>query len=252
MVLGACEPETRRVLVLDLALSDPGALTGTATPWLRAGYDVDYRRFYPHPARADAADYRVLLLLCGRAPEAPSDALRPSDLALLADWVAAGGVLVLGYAGDGEGSLDRWTLNRWLDALGTGLAIDDSVVRGEVAAAPAGADPQPWVTPQNDGPVRGGGTVSFPAGRNHGLRAPSGAVLAGAAGAPVMAAARLGDGLLVVTSRHALAALGPELRTSTAPFLAVTDVERARIFLVALARWTRRPAEWARVPPTRR
>jgi len=80
VALAACQPETRRVLLLDLALSEPGALAGTAAPWLRAGYAVDYRRFYPHPSAADAGRYRVLLLLGGRAREGPSDALRPSDL----------------------------------------------------------------------------------------------------------------------------------------------------------------------------
>jgi len=166
--------------------------------------------------------------------------------------VARGGVLVLGYAVDGEGSPDRWTLNRWLEALGTSITIGDSVLRDTAPAPRAGVDPQPWVTPQGDGPVRGGGLLPFPAGRNHALSAPASALLAGAAGRPVMAGTRLGDGLIVVASRHALAALGPELRTSTAPFLGGQELERTRTFLVALARWTRRPAEWARLPPTRR
>lgn len=252
VIVGACQPETRRVLILDLALSEPGAVAGTAAPWQRAGYHVDYRRFYPHPTRADAGQYRVLLLLTGRTPEAPSDALRPSDLEQLATWVRDGGVLVAAYAGDGEGGFDRWMLNRWLAALHTGIAIGDSVLRDTTPAQRAGNDPQPWVTPRNDGPVRGGGLLSFPGGRNHALSAPPTAVLANAMGAPVLAAVRLGDGLLIVGSRHVLGALGPELRTSTAPFLAAAELERTRTFLVALARWTRRPAEWAQVPPTRR
>ena len=248
----ACQPETRRVLVLDLALSDPAVLNATAGPWRRAGYDVDYRRFYPHPTRRDAAAYRVLLLLAGRGPEAPSDALRPSDLEQMADWVRNGGVLILGYAGDGEGSLDRWMLNRWLGALGVAIAIGDSVLRDSMPAERAGTEPQPWVTPRSDGPVRGGGRLPFPGGRNHALSAPTAAVLASAAGVPVMAATRLGDGLIIVASRHALGALGAELRTSTAPFLPGPELARARTFLVAVARWSLRPAEWAHVPPARR
>jgi hypothetical protein len=77
-------------------------------------------------------------------------------------------------------------------------------------------------------------------------------VLAHAAGAPVMAGARLDDGLVIVASRHALGAMGAELRPSTAPFLGAPDLTRTRTFLTALARWTRRPAEWAHVPPARR
>jgi hypothetical protein len=52
----------------------------------------------------------------------------------------------------------------------------------------------------------------------------------------VVAASRTGDGLIVVTSRSFLAALGGR------------DDAGTRDFLVALARWTRRPAEWARIP----
>ena len=227
------------MLVLDLALSEPPAVAAVAAPWLRAGYQVDYRRFYPHPTRGDAAQYRVMVLLGGIAPEAPSDALRPSDLDQLTQWVQDGGVLIVGYAGDREGSLDRWMLNRWLDAIGTGIAIGDSVLRDSTL-------PQPWITPLKNGPVRGGGLLPFPAGRNHPLIAPAAAALAHAAGAPVMAAMRVGDGLMVVASRHALAALG----TPSLP--ADQYLLRTRTFLVALARWTLRPAEWAQVPPARR
>jgi len=75
------------------------------------------------------------------------------------------------------------------------------------------------------------------------LTAPAAAALAHAAGAPVMAAMRVGDGLIVVASRHALASLDA---SPVDQYLL-----RTRTFLVALARWTLRPAEWAQVPPTR-
>src|SRR2546425_11443111 len=57
----------------------------------------------PPLARTDLARYRVLIFLLGREPEAPSDALTTGDLALLNEWVRAGGVVVLGYDADGEG-----------------------------------------------------------------------------------------------------------------------------------------------------
>src|SRR2546421_4134857 len=43
-LLAACQPQARRVLLLDLALSDPVVLNGTARPWTDAGYEVQYRR----------------------------------------------------------------------------------------------------------------------------------------------------------------------------------------------------------------
>src|SRR5438552_17789450 len=52
-LIAACQPQARRLLLLDLALSDPVVLNGTARPWADAGYKVQYRRFYPHLTRAD-------------------------------------------------------------------------------------------------------------------------------------------------------------------------------------------------------
>src|SRR5207245_355227 len=140
--------------------------------------------FYPHLARTDLERYRVLLFLLGREPEAPSDALTAGDLALLTEWVLRGGVVVLGYDADGEGYLDRWTANRWLEFAGTGISI--------------------------------------------------------------------GDRLVVFISRHALGALRPQFRPTTAPVQQLDALERTDEFLHALARWTRRPAEWAHVPPAAR
>src|SRR5205807_4247302 len=64
---------------------------------------------------------------------------------------------------------------------------------------------------------------------------------------PVVAASRLGEGLVIVMSRHALSGLGTDTRASTVP--ALGDLSATRAFLLSVARWTRRPAEWARIPP---
>jgi hypothetical protein len=276
LMLAACQPQARRALVLDLALSDPLALDATAQPWQDAGYTVEYRRFYPHLTRADLGRYHVLLLLSGRAPERPSDALTAGDLALLSEWVHGGGVAVLGYAAAGEGSLDRWLINRWLAWEGAGIAIGEDLLRDTTPAQTAtGAyDPQPAVESVPSPPLRDVGAAPFPAGRNHALlvadpaqalarttatafvRPAGGPVRPGSppltrARAVVLAATRLRDGLVIVVSRHALSALGTDVRASTVPALGLDDLAAARTFLTALARWTRRPAEWARIPPSR-
>jgi len=94
--LAACQPQARRALLLDLTLSDPLVLESTAAPWHDAGYAVEYRRFYPHLTRRDLTRYRVLLLLGGREPEAPSDALTLGDIAILTEWMQRGGGVVPG------------------------------------------------------------------------------------------------------------------------------------------------------------
>src|SRR5437773_10051537 len=128
LLLCACQPQARRLLLLDLAVSEAGLLNSTVQPWRDEGYAVEYRRFYPHLARADLGRYRVLLFLLGREPEAPSDALTAGDLALLTEWVLRGGVVVLGYDADGEGHLDRWTATLWLEFAGTGISIGDRLL----------------------------------------------------------------------------------------------------------------------------
>src|SRR5258706_3312767 len=165
LCVAACQQQARRLLLVDPALPDPIVLDATAAPWHAVGYTVEYRRFYPHLTRQDLDRYRVLVLLGGREPETPSDALTLGDVAELTEWTRQGGVVVFGYAGDGEGFLDRWIMNRWLSAIGTGLVIGDFPLQD--TAAGAAAEPQPRVFPLPHSPVDNAGFEPFPAGRNH-------------------------------------------------------------------------------------
>lgn len=217
----ACQTEARRLLVVDLTLADPLTLEATAAPWHAAGYRVEYRRFYPHLTRQDLTRYRTVLVLAGREPETLSDALTIGDLAILSEWIRRDGVVVLGYTEEG-GALDRWIMNQWLAAQGTGIAI------GAGAAQLLDATPLPHSALDN------AGFAPFPAGRNYPLQIRDRSqTLARAGTTPLVAATRVQDGLIVVASRSLLASADADTR--------------ARDFLVALARWTRRPAEWANI-----
>jgi len=217
----ACQTESRRLLVLDLTLSDPLTLETTAAPWHAAGYRVEYRRFYPHLTRLDLVRYRTVLVLGGREPESPSDALTVGDLAILNEWVRRDAVVVLGYT-DGDGGLDRWVMNQWLAAAGAGIAVGTQSFE-----SPA--------TPMPHSALDNAGFEPFPAGRNRILTVRDRSqTLARAGGSALVAASRAGGGgLILVASRSLLSSIDADART--------------RDFLVALARWTRRPAEWATV-----
>ena len=227
LALAACRPTASRLLVLDYTLADPIDLQSTATPWHDAGYAVEYRRFFPHVTRDDLHRYHAVVLLGGLRPDAPSDALTTGDAVLLTEWIRGGGVVVLGYP---TSALDRWSMNRWLRSLGTGLVIGDPLA-GHVTGP---ATPIRRALPSVD-------VLPLDLGETYALsvRAPAQALArrrALARGAPqpaVVAATRVAAGLVVVTSRAALAA---------------GDTGGTRQFLEALARWTRRPAEWANVP----
>ncbi len=269
LLLAACQPQARRLLLLDLALSDPVALNGTARPWHDAGYTVEYRRYYPHLTRADLERYHAVVFLFGREPEGPSDALTVGDVAILNEWVGRGSVVVLGYAGDGEGFLDRWIANRWLASQGAGITIGDWVLEDTTVRTAASWRPEPWAEaqPVGDEPL-GSVYAPFPFDRNHVVvardksqllaatsrhafvRSPKGPTARPHAG--VAAAARIDDGLVVVLSRHALGGTDPQYRPTRTPFLPPQVLAETHDFLTALARWTRRPAEWAHVPPAAR
>src|SRR6266566_4048010 len=231
MLAAACQPEAHRLLLVDFTLADPLTLETTAAPWHDAGYRVEYRRFYPHLTRADLARYRTVVVLAGREPERTSDALTIGDLAILTEWIRRDGVVVLAYEPDlsatrEAGTLDRWIMNRWLAAQGSGITIGDDPV--DVPAVPL---------PSSS--LDNAGFAPFPAGRNHPLSVRNHSqMLARGTSNALVAASRVGDGLIVVASRNLLAAAREDPRT--------------RDFLVALARWTRRPAEWATVDAAER
>jgi hypothetical protein len=230
LLMAACQSEAGRLLLVDMTLADPLVLETTAAPWHAAGYRVEYRQFYPHLTRQDLARYRTVIVLGGREPEGLSEALTVGDLAILTEWMQAGAdhdrVVILGYAsappGRREaGTLDRWIMNRWLASQGAGIAIDTPVTDAPAVPLPRSA-------------LDNAGFAPFPAGRNHSLSIRDRSqMLARGTARPVVAASRVNHGLIVVASRSLLGTSGEDART--------------RDFLVALARWTRRPAEWASV-----
>src|SRR2546428_14015050 len=62
-LFAACQPQARRLLLLDLALSDPLALDATAQLWHDAGYTVAHRPLYPPLTRPGLAHHHPSLLL---------------------------------------------------------------------------------------------------------------------------------------------------------------------------------------------
>ena len=233
--LAGCRPAATRLLLLDYTLADPVDLQTIAAPWHDAGYTVEYRRFFPHLTREDLRRYHGVLLLGGLRPDAPSDAITTGDAVILTEWIRRGGVVVLGYP---ESALDRWTMNRWLEAMGTGLAISDSAPPdGRGAGTSLTVAPMRRALPNVDMLP-----VSLGESRPLRLMAPTQALARrrpakkGGAQPAVVAAARVAEGLVVVASRAALAA---------------DDTGGTQEFLETLARWTRRPAEWANVPAAR-
>ncbi len=257
-LITACQPQARRLLLLDEALTQGPELEATARPWQRAGYTVEYRRYYPHLTRDDLHRYRVVMILGGHRPKAATDALDLGDLAILTEWTLHGGVVVLGYPPGGSGTFDRWVMNRWLAWSGAGITIGDSPLQN---------GPATGARPVRTAGLRGTGFDAFPVSTSDpllvadeaqviartgegALDQPTGHERAARAGAAVVAASRVADGLVVVVSRPVLGALGGSAALDQG-VEAPSALGGTQAFLVALARWTRRPAEWARIPTAR-
>jgi hypothetical protein len=133
-------------------------------------------------------------------------------------------VVVLAYTSDRRtptGTLDRWIMNQWLASQGSGIAIGTEPVDAPAVPLPRSS-------------LDNAGFEPFPAGRNQTLQVKNASqILARAPGSAFVAATRVNAGLIVVAGRDLLTSAGDDPRT--------------RDYLVALARWTRRPAEWANV-----
>lgn len=249
--LAACQPQARRLLLLDEALTQAAELEAMAKPWRDAGYRVEYRRYYPHLTHADLDRYRTVMVLGGRRPASGSDALDVGDLSLMTEWTMRGGVVVLGYPPEGEGGFDRWLMNHWLAWNGAGITIRDVALRDAIRPAT-----RPRAQAVLNTGLRGIGFGSFPAGVNNALlvedpastlahvgpdasEPPPGFQSSTREDTPLVAASRVANGLVIVLSRSALGAAGQDDSSG---------VTGTRAFLLSLARWTRRPAEWSRIP----
>src|SRR5207249_2793621 len=140
---------------------------------------------------------------------------------ILNEWLGRGGVVVLGYAGDGEGYLDRWIANRWLESLGAGLAIGDRVLEDTATRRPAVALAQPWAEARRVGDEPLGSAFDpFPLDRNHVILARDrGAVLA-TASRQAFVRTPTGPATRAARRGHRHAAARPAGRPRTPPRLA--------------------------------
>ena len=114
-----------RLLVVDYAMAYPEVHAGMIRTFSEAGFDVDYRPYYPAMVERDARDYDAILLLGGGDP---GMSIQEVDLAI--NFVSRGKVLVLAMPSDGPygerrkvnpGVHDRYQFNEILARLNINL-----------------------------------------------------------------------------------------------------------------------------------
>ncbi len=116
---------TPRLLVIDYAMAYAAENTRVIRAFTEAGFDVDYRPYYPAMVERDAGSYDVILLLGGGDP---GMSIQEVDLAI--NFVSRGKVLVLAMPADGPygerrkvnpGVHDRYQFNEVLARLNINL-----------------------------------------------------------------------------------------------------------------------------------
>ena len=125
--LGRClEPEGNlRLLVVDYAMAYPEEHTELIRVLSEAGFDVDYRPWYPALVERDAETYDVIVLMGGGDP-----GMSVEEVDLAVNFVWRGKVLILAVPSDGPygdrrkanaGVHDRYQFNEVLSRLNIGL-----------------------------------------------------------------------------------------------------------------------------------
>lgn len=114
-----------RLLVVDYAMAYPVEHAGMIRAFSEAGFDVDYRPYYPAMVERDVRDYDAIVLLGGGDP---GMSIQEVDLAI--NFVSRGKVLVLAMPSDGPygerrkvnpGVHDRYQFNEVLARLNINL-----------------------------------------------------------------------------------------------------------------------------------
>ena len=125
--LGRCYEleENLRLLVVDYAMAYPEEHAGLIRVLSEAGFDVDYRPYYPALVESDTENYDVILLMGGGDP-----GMSVQEVDLVTNFVWSGKVLILAVPSDGPygdrrrvnpGTHDRYQFNEVLTRLNINL-----------------------------------------------------------------------------------------------------------------------------------
>jgi hypothetical protein len=154
----ATDPPDNAVLLLDFEMRDPIVWGYLIDGFEGLGYDVSYRRWFPHVTTADVAapsgstPYRWIVIAAGGSPGRSSEGMRPAAVEALAGQILeGGGVLLLtrhGWLDSVVGENEWFFFNRLLETANVPLRISRDALLGDVVLEEPGLPPlhqdQPW------------------------------------------------------------------------------------------------------------
>ncbi|MFH1437153.1 MAG: hypothetical protein ABIJ56_15705 [Pseudomonadota bacterium] len=130
-------PGLDRALLIDMDLLHHGAWIDVKDALDGAGITLDYRRFYPHIARADIEGegrYPLIIIAAGQAPGFAASRMSTDEIDEIAGYVTGGGVLLLmpqptrldSYYGEN----DWYIFNRVLEVVESSMRIERGSLLG--------------------------------------------------------------------------------------------------------------------------
>lgn len=126
-------PPGARALLLDLDLVSREGWVDLALALAEEDVQLEYRRAFPRLTAGDA-DYELVFVALGRAPDPAGAMLSDADVAAAVDYVAGGGILVLltsvTYPDATTGQNDWFYGNRILERLEAPIRIDRGMLIG--------------------------------------------------------------------------------------------------------------------------
>jgi hypothetical protein len=147
-------PDARQVALLVDFEMRPAVMWGAVTDGLEeAGWQVRYRRWYPHVTAQDVepGTYELILVAAGRSPAAPSPRMRMAELDNLEAFSNAGGGLVLltesGWEDTIFGENEWFVFNRLLERLQLPVRAARNTLVGNVWLSNGGDPPLHEPTP---------------------------------------------------------------------------------------------------------
>ncbi|MBI4552921.1 MAG: hypothetical protein HY710_11715 [Candidatus Latescibacteria bacterium] len=250
------------MLLLDYALATPEINEGIAYYFVQAGCQVDYRQFYPNLIRDDLTQYSMIALFAGRTPAFPSGMMSVHEVAVAAEFVRNGGLLILGPNLDGgEGANERHLFNHLLADLDVSIRVCNDQVEDDVNGYAASLWNRPFYRPAAGHPinVNAAGRLAFErstslvAGPDVNVLLTSFETARPRGVVPVIALARAGNGFVLVAGRYLLNATGISLRISGEPLVHPEWLAETQVFLQNLAGYlislVRGTTEWVMVNP---
>lgn len=138
-----------KLLLLDHEMFHPEAHRSIFRACERRGWDIDYRRYFPHYCSSDKTNH-IVMIYGGRTPGVPGAQMSLEEIPPIIEYARNGGILVLCYYGGSRvdrGSHERYVFNRVLEEAGVNIRINTNWIVDSEQGYPSTLVPSSYLYP---------------------------------------------------------------------------------------------------------